>query len=145
ALCTISYRRLARWSLVIYWITILLLVIVLIPKVGTKVFGARRWIELGFFNLQPSECAKLACILAQAHFLSRPADELRFPSNFFKALGLTLLPFVLILREPDLGSALVLLPIALVMMYTAGVPVRHLRRLVTGAGLLVALILVDVL
>ncbi len=145
AMCGVSYRRLARWSLVIYWITILLLVIVLIPKVGTKVFGARRWIELGFFNLQPSECAKLACILAQAHFLSRPADELRFPSNFFKALGLTLLPFVLILREPDLGSALVLLPIALIMMFTAGVPVSHLRRLVTGAGLLIALILVDVL
>jgi len=109
------------------------------------VFGARRWIDLGFFNLQPSECAKLACILVQAHFLSRPAEELRFAGVFAKALGLTILPFLLILREPDLGSALVLLPIALVMLFTAGVPIRHLRRLVTAAGLLVALIVVDVL
>jgi rod shape determining protein RodA len=144
-LCLVSYRRLARWSLVIYWLTIVLLIAVLIPKIGTKVFGARRWIDLGFFNFQPSEFAKLACILVQAHFLSRPVEELRFPSVFLRGLMLTLLPFVLILREPDLGSALVLLPITLVMMFTAGVPISHLRRLITGVGLLVALIVVDVL
>lgn len=143
--CLVSYRRLARWSLVIYWLTIFLLIAVLIPKIGTKVFGARRWIDLGFFNFQPSEFAKLACILVQGHFLSRPPEELRFPSVFLKALGLTLLPFVLILKEPDLGSALVLLPITLVMMFAAGVPISHLRRLVTGTSLLVAIILVDVL
>jgi rod shape determining protein RodA len=145
AVCLVSYRRLARWSLVIYWLTIVLLAAVLVPKIGSKVFGARRWIDLGFFNLQPSECAKLACILVQGHFLSRPAEELRQPRIFFGALSLTLLPFVLILREPDLGSALVLLPITLVMMFAAGVPVTHLRRLVTGVGLLVALILANVL
>jgi rod shape determining protein RodA len=145
ALCFVSYRRLARWSLVVYWATILTLVAVLIPSVGTKVFGARRWIDLGFFNFQPSEFAKLACIMVQASFLSRPVEELRAGGVFVKALGLTVLPFLLILREPDLGSALVLLPITLVMMFAAGVPVRHLRRLVTGAGLVVALIVADVL
>jgi rod shape determining protein RodA len=145
AVCFVSYRRLARWSLVIYWLNILLLGAVLAPQIGSKIFGARRWIDFGIFNLQPSECAKLSCILIQAHFLSRPAEELRQPRIFFTALGLTLLPFVLILREPDLGSALVLLPITLVMMFAAGVPISHLKRLVTGAGLLVALILVDVL
>jgi rod shape determining protein RodA len=143
--CLVSYRRLARWSLVVYWATILLLIAVLIPQVGTKVYGARRWIDLGFFYLQPSECAKLACILVLAHFLSRPSEELRFAGVFFKALGLTVLPFLLVLREPDLGSALVLLPIALVMMFTAGVPVSHLKRLLTGSGLVVGLIVVDVI
>src|ERR1051326_4160109 len=44
AICFVSYRRLARWSLVIYWVTILLLIAVLVPRIGTKVFGARRWI-----------------------------------------------------------------------------------------------------
>ncbi|MFO1501493.1 MAG: rod shape-determining protein RodA [Verrucomicrobiota bacterium] len=145
AICLVNYRRLARWSLVIYWISILFLIVVLIEHIGIKVGGARRWINFGFFNFQPSEFAKIACILAQAHFLSRPAEELRFGSTFAKALGLTLLPFVLILKEPDLGSALVLLPISLVMMFAAGVPVTHLRRLVAGSGLLVAVILVDVL
>ena len=145
AVCLVSYRRVARWSLIIYWLTIVLLVVVLVPAIGTKVFGARRWIDLGFFNFQPSEFAKLACIMMQAHFLSRPVEELQFPSIFMKALGLTILPFVLILKEPDLGSALVLLPITLVMMFAAGVPVSHLRRLVVGTSLLVGIILVDVL
>ena len=51
--------------------------------------------DLGFFSLQPSEFAKLAFILALAHFLSRPPDELRLPLNFWKAIGMMALPFVL--------------------------------------------------
>lgn len=144
-LCLLDYHALSRWSLLVYWASILLLVAVMIPGVGAMRFGARRWIDLGFFQLQPSEFAKLALIVAQANFLSRPAEELRLPGVFLKALGMTLLPFLLILKEPDLGSALVLLPVALAMMYIAGVPARYLRRLVGGVGLLVALLLVDIL
>src|SRR4051812_13650752 len=58
-LCLIDYRSMARWSFVIYWITILLLVAVLIPGIGTWRGGARRWIDLGFFQCQPSEFAKV--------------------------------------------------------------------------------------
>jgi rod shape determining protein RodA len=79
--------------------------------------SARRWIDLGVFQFQPSEFMKLAFILAQAHFLSRPAEELRLPSVFLKALGLMALPFVLIMKEPDLGSALVFMPTGLVMLF----------------------------
>jgi rod shape determining protein RodA len=145
AVCLVQYQRLARWSLVVYWGTILLLVLVLFPQIGTKVFGARRWLNLGIFNFQPSEFAKIAFILAIGHFLSRPVEELRVPGVFLKALGLLFLPFVLILKEPDLGSALVLLPIGLVMMFAAGVPVVYLRRLLAVVGLLMALLVVDVL
>src|SRR5215469_1985167 len=106
ALCLVDYHTLTRWSFVAYWVTIFFLFIVLIPHVGSMRFGARRWIDLGPFQFQPSEFAKLAFILAMAHFLSRPVEELREPLNFLKALGLMLLPFVLILIEPDLGSAL---------------------------------------
>jgi rod shape determining protein RodA len=144
-LCVIDYHILARWSLVAYWGTILLLLVVLIPGIGAMRFGARRWIDLGFFQFQPSEFAKLAFIFAQAHFLSRPPDELRLTNVFWKALGLMVLPFVIILKEPDLGSALILIPVGLTMMYVAGVPIRYLRNLGIGAGILVALILVDVL
>jgi rod shape determining protein RodA len=104
-----------------------------------------RWIDFGFFQFQPSEFAKLAFILALAHFLSRPPDELRQPINFVKPLGLLLLPFALVMIEPDLGSALVLLPTGFFMMYAAGTPKRFLLRLVGGAGLCAALLLVDVL
>jgi rod shape determining protein RodA len=141
--CLPDYQRLARWSYVAYWVTVVLLVVVLV--MGAKVYGARRWIDLGPFKLQPSEFAKIAFILALGNFLSRPVDELRRPLLFWKALGLLALPFGLILREPDLGSALIFLPVGLAMMFAAGVPVRYLRQLLTGAGLVVGLILVDVL
>jgi rod shape determining protein RodA len=143
ALCCVDYRSVARWSVVIYWGTIFVLAAVLV--FGTVHFGARRWFDLGFFSLQPSEFAKLAFILAMAHFLSRPVEELRVMSTFWKALGMTLLPFVLILKEPDLGSALVLLPTAFVMLFVAGVPRRYLLRLVCIIGILGALFLLDVL
>ena len=81
-LCLADYHALARWSLVAYWATILLLVAVLVPYIGAMRFGARRWIDLGFFQFQPSEFAKLTLIFAQAHFLSRPVDELRQTSVF---------------------------------------------------------------
>src|SRR5258706_924720 len=114
ALCFLDYHTLARWSVVAYWAAVLLLVLVLF--LGTKRFGARRWFDLGFFSLQPSEFAELAFILAQASFLSRPIDELRVPLNFWKAIAVMALPFLLIMKEPDLGSAPVFLPTRLAMM-----------------------------
>ena len=144
-LCLVDYRIMARWSFVAYWITILLLVAVLVPGIGSMRFNARRWFDLRFFQLQPSEFAKLAFILAQAHFLSRPAEELRLPLVFWKAIGLMLLPFLLILKEPDLGSAIVLLPTGFVMLLVAGTPRRYLIRLLGGVTIVGALFLVDVL
>lgn len=145
AVCLVDYHRLARWSLVIYWFSILLLVLVLFIGVGAKSWGAKRWLDLGFFNFQPSEFAKLAFLLALANSLSRPVEELRLPGVFFKMLAMGALPFLLILKEPDLGSALVLLPIALVMMFVARVPPIFLKRLVGGAGALLVLLLADIL
>jgi rod shape determining protein RodA len=95
--------------------------------------------------LQPSEFAKIAFILLLANFLSRPADELRRPRIFWATLGLTLLPFVLILKEPDLGSALVFPAISLSMMFVAGVPARMLAGLLGGVGLLVVLLVAIIL
>lgn len=145
-LCLIDYRIFTRWSIVIYWASILLLIIVLIPGIGsTHGWGARRWIDLGFFNLQPSEVAKLSVIIALANFLSRPMEELRFAGNFWKPISMMLLPFLLIMKEPDLGSAIVLFPTGFVMMLCAGTPKKYLIRLVSVIGILATLFLVDVL
>jgi rod shape determining protein RodA len=145
-LCVVDYQIISRWSLIVYWGAILVLVAVLLPGVGSdNGWGAKRWINLGLFQFQPSEFAKLAFIVYMAHFLSRPQDELRIPKVFMKSLGLMGLPFILILKEPDLGSALVFAPVGLVMMFVAGVPVRFLRRLMGGVGVIIALVMVDVL
>jgi rod shape determining protein RodA len=126
-----------------YWISALLLVAVLI--IGPVRGGARRWIDLKVFQMQPSELAKLTFILVMAHFLSRPVEELRPVRMFWKALAIILLPFGLIMIEPDLGSALVLLPTGFMMLLCAGVPKKYLIRLVGGLGILAAIFLVDVL
>jgi len=143
ALCLVDYHVLARWSFVAYWAMIICLVLVLVPHIGSMRFGARRWIDLGFFQFQPSEFAKLAFILASANFLSRPADELRQAAVFWKGIGLILLPFALILKEPDLGSALVLMPTGGAMMLVAGTPTRRLLRLAAIIGLFATLFIVD--
>src|SRR3954466_5668805 len=126
--CLMPYHTISRFATVFYWACILLLLAVFI--FGAQRFGAKRWIDLGFFQLQPSEFAKLGFILMMANYLSRPLEELRLPGNFMKALMLTAIPFVMILKEPDLGSALVFFPIGVVMMFVAGVPLRFLRRFV---------------
>jgi rod shape determining protein RodA len=146
AVCVPDYNTLARWSFVAYWAAILCLVAVLVPFIGaTHGWGARRWIDIGFFQFQPGEFAKLAFILAGANFLSRPVDELKLPVNFWKGIGLMMLPVVLILKEPDLGSALVLLPTGLIMMLVAGTPRKFLLRLVGAVGLVSVLLLADIL
>jgi len=140
ALCMFDYVTLARWSIVIYWLSIIFLICV--PIFGTTMLGAKRWIDVGLgFRLQPSEFAKVGFIIALANYLSRPIEELRNPATIWKAIGMTVLPFLLILKEPDMGSALVFLPVCLMMMFVAGVSQKFLAKL-TGAACLFAVIIV---
>ena len=139
----LDYHTLARWSLVFYWACIGLLL--LVPLIGVSAGGATRWLNLGLFNFQPSELTKLAFIFMLASFLARPDQELRTVGNFWKAIGMMVLPFLIILKEPDLGSALIFIPVGLVMMFVGNIPPRYLAKLMGGAALLIALVLVDVL
>jgi rod shape determining protein RodA len=142
-LCALEYGRLTRWAAVFYWASIIVLVGVFL--VGAVHHGGRRWINLAGFSLQPSEFAKIAFILWMGSVLSRPREELRMAKVFFALVGYTLLPFVLILKEPDLGSALVFLAVSLAMMFVAGVPKHMLAGLVCGIGLLVILVVAAIL
>jgi len=144
AFCLLDYSSLIRWSTVVYWASIASLLAVLV--VGVTRLGGRRWIMLPFnFGLQPSEFAKIAFILMLAGFLSRPHEELRQPKIFWQALALTVLPFLLILKEPDLGSAMVFLPISVAMMFVAGVPPRFLGRLLATVAVFVMVLVATVL
>jgi rod shape determining protein RodA len=142
-LCFVDYHILARWAWVGYWLGILALVAVFV--VGVERNFARRWIELGPVQFQPSEFAKLSVMFALAQFLSRPIEELRLTNVVFKTLGMVLLPFLLILKEPDLGSALVLIPTMLVMMFVAGVPVSLLTRILAVGVVVSGILVADVL
>jgi rod shape determining protein RodA len=106
---SINYRNLLKYSGLFYFVNVTALVLVLL--IGKKIYGSRRWLDLGFFNLQPSETMKLFLILFMAYFLARN----RVQNLSFKDLikpGLILgLPFLLTAKQPDLGTALLLLAI----------------------------------
>ncbi len=128
-----SYRVLSRWSYAALGVAlILLLVVYLFPPVN----GARRWLRVGGIGLQPSELAKVAWILAMARYLMYRENYRRLVGVLWPLL-LTLVPVLLILREPDLGTALVFLPVLLVMLAVAGARRGDLVGLVV-AGLLAA-------
>ena len=117
-----NYRILCRWSYVALAAAIVLLVAVyFFPPIN----GARRWIRIGPVGLQPSEFAKVAFVLALARWLMYRENYRRL-SGLLAPLLLTLVPVVLILREPDLGTALVFLPVLLVMLLAAGARKQHL-------------------
>jgi hypothetical protein len=111
-----------------------LLVVVLIPGVGREVNGAKRWIALPLFSLQPSEFAKVAWVLAMARYLMYRENHRRIVGVLWP-LVLTLVPVLLILREPDLGTALVFLPVLFVLLAIAGASRADLVGMVL-AGLL---------
>lgn len=127
--------RASAWPL--YFLCIAGLVAVL--ALGREVNAARRWIHLpGGFTLQPSEFFKLALVLVLArHFADRPRPR-RLRDLAFPAL-ITLVPTGLILIEPDLGTALSVLPIFLVLTWLAGAPLRTFGALLLGPVLLAPL------
>jgi rod shape determining protein RodA len=134
-LAYLDYRVLLRWSWVIYVLSIGLLVLVLL--IGTVQMGARRWV----FGIQPSEVAKLATLLVVSYFLGRRGAA-RGVWAYLVALLLMVLPMALIVRQPDLGSALVFVPTVLAVVFAANIAPRTywcvLAATVLVAGLVVA-------
>jgi len=130
---TIDYRTLADKSHWIYGFTILLLLYV--AFFGVVRGGARRWIPLGFFNLQPSEFAKLAVALVLAKFFGESRRMQPTGADLMTGAALTIVPFLLIARQPDLGTAVTLIPVYLAVAYVAGLPMRILGILALAAVL----------
>ena len=118
----VPYRSLRPASYLLFGATIVLLLVVFLMPAHR---GARRWIPLGFFDMQPSELAKLTFILALSHYLMYRRNFRRFLGLFTPFL-LTLVPLILVLKEPDLGTALLFLPMLFAMLLAAGARVRHL-------------------
>ncbi len=100
------WRSLAPW---LYGLMVLLLIAVLV--LAKPVLGAQRWIDLGFFQFQPSEFAKLVVIIVLARFFADHYDKLEHPKYLLMSLGIVAVPAALVMRQPDLGTALVILAI----------------------------------
>jgi len=137
----VNYRKFGPLSYWLYAFVLLLLAILLLDKIIDLPFvpvikNARRWLRIGtasrFVQVQPSEICKLAYILALAWYL-------RYRSNYrnFSALigpfALTILPMLLILLEPNLGTVLLMMPILFAMLFVAGAKVKHLAVIILMA------------
>jgi len=133
------WRRVARPLLLV---TVLLLVVVLIPGVGIKVQGSRRWLGVGSMSFQPSEAAKLVLIMFWAAYYSRRTDQVRrFWPVLLPFLGITGLVAGLVHEQPDLGTAVTLAAISVVMLFLAGARLGHLFLMgMAGAPMLAWLI-----
>lgn len=128
-----DYRWVGRQSGWLYGVSCALLVLVLL--VGVKVYGAYRWLNVFGIRFQPSEVGKLAVILLLARFLARPDMDPRRPACFWGAAAIVGPVFLLILMGPDLGSAMMLAPVAAAMLFAAGVPWKTLGRLALAGAL----------
>ncbi|BAM02972.1 FtsW/RodA/SpoVE family cell cycle protein [Phycisphaera mikurensis] len=139
-------RVLGRWSYAGFVLTIVLLVLLILPgmprSLVPRINAATSWINLGFMNYQPAETAKVFFVLALAWYL-RHRESHRFLTGLLPPFVLMLVPVGLIMKQPDLGSALLFGPTLLIVLVAAGARLRHLGGLV-GAGTLVVAVVAGV-
>ncbi|MCH7935940.1 MAG: rod shape-determining protein RodA [Proteobacteria bacterium] len=120
AVAVIDTRIWLRYAYAIYFVVLVLLVAVEIG--GATGMGARRWINVGFFNLQPSELMKITMVLALArYFHGCSLEDIRRPVNLITPLLIVAAPVALVFRQPDLGTGLILLITAAGLFFMAGV------------------------
>ncbi|MCK5850881.1 MAG: rod shape-determining protein RodA [Kiritimatiellae bacterium] len=141
-----DYRKLRKMGPWFYMLSLVLLVVVLV--VGVTVYGSKRWLllvpPLGI-GIQPSEFAKLSAIILLAGMLSRFGAGVKKMGLMIAVLAVVFVPMLLIFKEPDAGTAMIFLPVAFVMMFVAGIPLKRLILLVflgvTVVGSLVTVVL----
>lgn len=127
-------KEIRRWVKPFMGLVLVLLAAVLIPGLGHRVSGASRWFRIGFLSVQPSEIAQLAVILYLADVLMRKRSHLEdFFQGVLPALVVLGITSALILAEPDLGTTMALVGVALMLLFIAGVPWRILLPLFLAA------------
>jgi rod shape determining protein RodA len=131
----VDYRLYRAYAYQLFALSIVLLVVVLVLGRGgaDNDYGARRWIYLGVFDLQPSEVGKLALLVALARvFSDKPEGSVSF-KRLLVSLAMVGAPVALVFMEPDLGTSLAFVTIWLVVALSAGIRGRHLALLAVGA------------
>ncbi|GAB0058287.1 putative peptidoglycan glycosyltransferase FtsW [Candidatus Magnetaquicoccaceae bacterium FCR-1] len=127
-----TIRALSRTA---FWVLIFLLVLVFVPGIGMEGGGARRWINLRLFTLQPSEPFKVTLILYVAHLLALEPQRVRyFKEGLLPLLGLFGLGAVLLMAEPDFGATLICGMVVVTVIFIAGMPLSWITA-VAGAAI----------
>ncbi len=133
-LSNLDYRFWSRLAVPIFFLNVLLLVLVLIPGIGPSILGAKRWIYIGGLHFQPSELIKFSVAI----YMAKLAEEKKQVLAYFIPLGLVGL---LLMLEPDLGTTIVVVMIAMSQIFIAGINILHF----VGAsvlGILISFVLI---
>lgn len=122
----LDYRKLKKISTPIMFLSIIFLILVLTP-VGLKINGARRWIDLGVTTFMPSEFAKLACIIFCAATMSNKGEKIKdFKLGILPYIVLIVINFALIIKQPNLSTAITISMIVFSMLFVSGAKLKHL-------------------
>lgn len=125
AISKIDYQWYDKKANLILGICLLLLILVLIPGIGTVRNGSQSWFGIGSFGVQPSEFAKLGLIIFTARYLSRNEKSLKeIKKGVFPILGILFLIFGLIMLQPDFGTGMIIVVSIMAMLFIAGVPLK---------------------
>jgi rod shape determining protein RodA len=133
AVALFDYRRLEPVAMLLYGLSVFSLLVVMVA--GSHVQGSERWFQLGPLEIQPSEFAVVGLILVVAAYCHRREEEGLAWLDVFKLLILAGIPIGLVLVQPDLGTAIIMMIVLLVMLAVAGLPIRILVLLVLGVAL----------
>lgn len=139
----IDYHYWKKISFPFFLVSIIFLVLVFVPGLGAKIYGANRWVDFGFVSFQPSEMAKLALIIYLSSWLdSRGENKIKdFFEGFLPFLGILGLMGFLILKQPDLGTLGVLVAIAIAIFFISGAKFSHIISFISF-GVLSLIVLV---
>lgn len=125
-----DYKSLGKYANILYVVNLVMLLAVMF--VGQSALGAQRWIQIGPINLQPSEFSKLIMIISLAHLLEKRQGRLDTFKDLIPIFAFVGVPFLLVLKQPDLGTSLVFIAILFGMLFIAGIKMKHLTAIVGG-------------
>ena len=125
-LSVLNYNFICDFSRILYLVNIFILI--LVKLFGVRVGGARRWINLGFTRIQPSELSKLIMIIFVAVYIQEHEEDLNEPKVLLRLAGLCAIPLILIVAEPDLSTTIDLFIILLAVIFVGGLDTKLIRR-----------------
>ncbi len=137
----VKYQRLAPLAVPFLLVSLLLLVVVVFTPLGLELNGAKRWISVGGITLMPGEVAKFAVVLFMAAVLAKDKSGLRTPRDLMLYVVVVAVVFLLIMKQPNLSTALTIFGVAFIQLFVAGLPLFYVFSGL-GAGSLAALFLV---
>lgn len=125
-----DYRELRKWAKPLLGIAFLLLVLVLIPGIGKSISGARRWFQFAGFSFQPSEFAKLALLIYVSDYLARKQTKISdFWTGFLPVIMILGAMALLVVKQPDFGSSVLMGVIVMTLLFLAGARFSHIGGL----------------